>query len=115
MLLFPLFLFVFIINLLWLTQFVAEIRSESTVVGLNVAMVLSWLVFVFLYWNLRIKKSMSSVYEVLVDTKDTTVSVDENKVEPTKVTEMSEMKDDNGQINTQQEIKHINMVGVAVV
>ena len=39
-------------------------------------MVLSWLVFVFLYWNLRIKKSMSSVYEVLVDTKDTTVSVD---------------------------------------
>ena len=77
MLLFPLFLFVLIINLLWLTQFLAEIRSESTVVGLNVAMVLSWLVFVFLYWNLRIKKSMSSVYEVLVDTKDTTVSVDE--------------------------------------
>lgn len=92
MLLFPLFLFVIIVNLLWLTQFLVEIRSESTIVGLNVAMALSWLVFVFLYWNLRLKKSTLTVYGVLVDTKDTTVTVDQNNVDQTPVTEMSEMK-----------------------
>jgi hypothetical protein len=90
MLLFPLFLFVIIINLLWLTQFLAEIRSESTVVCLNVAMVLAWLVFIYLYWKLRIKKS--TVYDVLVDTKDTTVSVDEIQVDQIQLTEMSEVK-----------------------
>ena len=92
MLLFPLFLFVIIVNLLWLTQFLVEIRSESTIVGLNVAMALSWLVFVFLYWNLRLKKSTLTVYGVLVDTKDTTVTVDQINVDQTPVTEMSEMK-----------------------
>jgi len=92
MLLFPLFLFVLIINLLWLTQFLAEIRSESTVVFLNVAMVLSWLVFIYLYWRLRIKKSTSSVYDVLVDTKEMSVCVDQVQVDQNKVTEMSEMK-----------------------
>lgn len=81
MLLFPLFLFVFIINLLWLTQFLVEIRSESTVVGLNVAMVLAWSVFIYLYWKLRIKKNTTSAFEVLVDTKDTTETDDEIQVD----------------------------------
>jgi len=91
MLLFPLFLFVIIINLLWLTQFLTEIRSESTVVCLNVAMVLAWLVFIYLYWKRRIKKSTSSVYDVFVGTKDTTVDRDEIQVDQIQLTEMREM------------------------
>ena len=55
-------------------------------------MVLSWLVFIYLYWRLRIKKSTSSVYDVLVDTKEMSVCVDQVQVDQNKVTEMSEMK-----------------------
>ena len=106
MILFPLFLFVIIINLLWLTQFFVEIRSESTVVGLNVAMALSWLVFVFLYWNLRLKKSTLTVYDVLADTQNTTVT--EVQVEQTQGTEMSEMKlslNENVRVNQHATVK----------
>lgn len=108
MILFPLFLFVIIINLLWLTQFFVEIRSESTVVGLNVAMALSWLVFVFLYWNLRLKKSTLTVYDVLADTQNTTVTVDKVQVEQTQGTEMSEMKlslNENVRVNQHATVK----------
>lgn len=72
MILFPLFLFVLIINLLWFTTFLVEIHSESTVAGLNVAMALSWVVFLYLYWKRRIKKKTSLEYDVLVEKKETT-------------------------------------------
>ena len=49
MVLFPLFLLVLIINLLWLIQFIADIKSESIVICLNVFMVFSWLTFCIVY------------------------------------------------------------------
>jgi len=78
--LFPWFILVIIVNLLWLIQFIAEIHSDSIVIWLNVCMVLSWLLFGFAYYKSR--KQKSSVYlseEELIDIETPETEVELSK------------------------------------
>tara|TARA_B110000908_G_C10267667_1_gene466084 strand:+ start:3481 stop:3762 length:282 start_codon:yes stop_codon:yes gene_type:complete len=83
--LFPWFILVIIVNLLWLIQFIAEIHSDSIVIWLNVWMILSWLLFCFAYYKSR--KQKSSVY-IPIETPETEEELIDKETPETPETEV---------------------------
>ena len=81
--LFPLFLLVLIVNLFWAVQFVAEIKSETTVICLNFFMPFFWVLFVLAYCKVQKTNTENSYVNLLAGDEggETEVPADRNDIE----------------------------------